>query len=152
MCVCTFFGHRDCPTSIKPKLREVLIDLIEHHSVARFYVGRQGAFDRLALAVLRELAQEYPQIRFAVVLERLPEKQDPEIFCETLLPEGLENVPPRFAIHRRNQWMLQQADYVVTCVTHISGGAARFAEMAVRQRKTVLNLAEPSRISWPRKT
>ena len=26
---CTFFGHRDCPSSIKPKLCEVLIDLIE---------------------------------------------------------------------------------------------------------------------------
>ena len=30
---CTFFGHSDCPSSIKPKLREVLIDLIESHTV-----------------------------------------------------------------------------------------------------------------------
>ena len=40
---CTFFGHRDCPSSIKPKLREVLIDLIENHAVDMFYVGQQGA-------------------------------------------------------------------------------------------------------------
>lgn len=26
--VCTFFGHRDCPETIKPHLREVLVDLI----------------------------------------------------------------------------------------------------------------------------
>lgn len=26
MSACTFFGHHDCPSSIKPKLREVLID------------------------------------------------------------------------------------------------------------------------------
>ena len=45
MSACTFFGHRDCPSSIKPKLREVLIDLIENHSVDMFYVGQQGAFD-----------------------------------------------------------------------------------------------------------
>lgn len=28
MSVCTFFGHKDCPETIKPYLREVLIDLI----------------------------------------------------------------------------------------------------------------------------
>ena len=33
MSACTFFGHRDCPSSIKPKLREALIDLIENHTV-----------------------------------------------------------------------------------------------------------------------
>lgn len=31
--VCTFFGHRDCPSSIKPTLRKALIDLIENHAV-----------------------------------------------------------------------------------------------------------------------
>ena len=41
---CTFFGHHDCPSSIKPKLREVLIDLIENHAVDMFYVGQQGAY------------------------------------------------------------------------------------------------------------
>ena len=42
---CTFFGHRDCPSSIKAKLREALVDLIENHAVDMFYVGQQGAFD-----------------------------------------------------------------------------------------------------------
>ena len=41
MSACTFFGHRDCPSSIKPKLREALIDLIENHTVDMFYVGQQ---------------------------------------------------------------------------------------------------------------
>ena len=42
---CTFFGHRDCSEIIRPKLREVLIDLIISHGVDMFYVGRQGQFD-----------------------------------------------------------------------------------------------------------
>ena len=29
MAVCTFFGHRNCPLSVKPKLRSVLAELIE---------------------------------------------------------------------------------------------------------------------------
>ena len=39
MPVCTFFGHRDCPESVKPKLREVLVDLVTNHDVDMFYVG-----------------------------------------------------------------------------------------------------------------
>ena len=144
MPVCTFFGHRDCPSSIKPKLREVLIDLLENQSVDMLYVGNKGAFDRLVRSVLRELVQKYPQINYSVVLERLPGKQNedyPEDLSDTMLPEGIEEVPPRFAISWRNKWMLRQSDFVVTYITHSWGGAAQFAEMASRQKKTLINLA-----------
>ena len=33
-----------------------------------------------------------------------------------------------------------ESDYVVTYITHAWGGAAQFAEMAERQKKTVINL------------
>ena len=138
MPACTFFGHHDCPSSIKPKLREVLTDLIENHSVDVFYVGNKGAFDWLVRSVLRELVQEYPQINYAVVLERMPGKwneDDPEDYSDTMLLEGIEEVPPRFAIAWRNKWMLRQSDYVVTYVTHSWRGAAQFAEVAERQKK-----------------
>lgn len=143
MSVCTFFGHHDCPAAVKPKLREVLIELIENRSVDMFYVGNKGAFDRLVRAVLRELTQEYAHIRYAVVLAHIPEKQnsdDSEDYSDTMLPEGIEEVPPRFAISWRNTWMLRQSDYVVTYVTHSWGGAAQFAAMAEKQRKTVIRL------------
>ena len=150
MPVCTFFGHHDCPSSIKPKLRETLIDLIENQSVNVFYIGKKGAFDRLVRSVLWELAQKYSHINYTVVLERLPGKRNedyPEDFSGTMLPEGIETVPPRFAIHWRNKWMLRQADYVVTYIIHSWGGAAQFAAMAARQKKTIINLAEPLRNS-----
>ena len=143
MNVCTFFGHHDCPAEVNPKLREVLTDLIENHSVDVFYVGNKGAYDRMVRSVLRELAQEYAHIYYAVVLEHMPGKRDeddPEDYSDTMLPEGIEEVSPRFAIVWRNKWMLRQSDYVVTYVTHSWGGAAQFAEMAVRQGKNVINL------------
>ena len=138
---CTFFGHRDCPDSIRPKLRSVLINLIENQQADTFYVGRQGSFDALVYATLRELAAEYPHIRYAVVLERLSGKSTDD-FTETLFPEVMENVPPRFAIDRRNNWMIRQADFVVVYVTHDWGGAAKFAKKAEQQGKTVINLAD----------
>ena len=141
MSVCTFFGHRDCPSDIRPRLRELLIELIEDHAVDCFYVGRNGAFDRLVRSVLRELSEDYPQIRYAVVLERFPDRRDGND-SDTILPEGIELAPRRFAIDRRNQWMLRQSDMVVCYVTHSWGGAAKYAEMAERQQKPVFHLTD----------
>lgn len=144
MAVCTFFGHRDCPSSIKSKLREVLINLIENHSVDMFYVGQQGAFDAMVRSVLKELVLLYPHINYAVVLDRMPSKRDefdPRDYSDTMLPEGIETVHPRFAISWRNKWMIKQSDYVVTYITHSWGGAAQFAELAERQGKVIINLA-----------
>ena len=142
---CTFFGHHDCPQEIKSKLCEVLIDLITNQAVDMFYVGNQGSFDWLVRSALKELVQEYPQINYAVVLERMPSKQNedyPEDLSDTMLPEGIEEVSPRFAISWRNKWMLRQSDFVVTYITHSWGGAAQFAEMAKRQGKTIVPLAD----------
>lgn len=145
MATCTFFGHHDCPSSIKEKLRDTLIDLIEFHAVDVFYVGQQGAFDAIVRAVLSELVSVYPNIRYAVVLERMPQKRDmfdTSDYSDTMLPEGIESIHPRYAISWRNNWMLKQSDFVVTYITHSWGGAAQFAEKAQRQKKHVINIAQ----------
>ena len=77
-------------------------------------------------------------------MERLPPKQDEfdtRDYSDTMLPEGIETVHPRFAISWRNKWMLKQSDYVVTYITHSWGGAAQFSEMAEHQKKIVINVA-----------
>lgn len=141
MVVCTFFGHRDCPETIKPYLREVLIDLTTNNGVDTFYVGNQGRFDVTVRSVLRELEQEYPEIHYAVVLAYMPgKKNEYDDFSDTMLPEGIETVHPHYAIEWRNRWLLQRADFVVTYIAHPWGGAAKFAEKAKRAGKTVINL------------
>lgn len=42
-----FFGHRDTPPIIEPKLKEIIIDLIENHDADKFLVGNNGNFDFL---------------------------------------------------------------------------------------------------------
>ena len=94
-------------------------------------------------SVLKNLVSAYPHIRYAVVLERLPSKRDEfdtHDYSDTMFPEGIETVLPRFAISWRNKWMLKQSDYVVTYITHYWGSAAQFAELAERQRKVIINL------------
>ncbi len=142
MAVCTFFGHKDCPEAVSAVLRETLSDLIVNHGVDRFYVGNQGRFDAYVRNTLRALLQEHPHIRYAVVLAHMPRGQDAhEDFSDTMLPEGIEAVHPRFAISWRNNWMLRRSDFVVSYIAHPWGGAYRYAETARKQGKQVINLA-----------
>lgn len=143
MSVCTFFGHSYCPETVKPRLRETLVDLIETQGVDVFYVGNHGDFDRMTRSLLRELSAQYPHVRYAVVLAYVPQKRDEfdqRDWSDTMLPEGIERVPPRFAIRWRNRWMLDHADVVVTYITHSWGGAAQFAELAEKMGKRVVTL------------
>ena len=141
MGVCTFFGHRDCPDSLKQSIRAVIIDLITSYGIDMFYVGHQGGFDRLVRSVLCEITQEYPQVRYAVVLAYMPSEHSVlGDTSDTMLPEGIELVHPRYAISWRNNWMLQKSDFVVAYVAHSWGGAAQYVQKAVRSGKTVINL------------
>ena len=138
---CTFFGHRDCPDAIKPKLRETMIDLLTNHGVDMFYVGHQGEFDAIVRGILRELKKEYPQINYAVVLAYMPSKKNEnEDYSDTMIPEGIETVHPRYAISWRNNWMLKQSDYVVSYITHPWGGAAQHLEKAKKLKKQVVQI------------
>ena len=139
---CTFFGHRYVQKEIEPMLRSTLIDLIENRVCGLFYVGNQGGFDAMVTRALQELAEHYP-IQAYTVLAYLPtgENGSSSDLLPTVLPEGIETVPRRFAISFRNRWMIMQSDIVVTHVTnHVASGAAQFKALAEKQGKMVLNL------------
>ena len=143
MAACTFFGHRDCPEAVKPKLRETLIDLITNHGVDLFDVGHQGQVDAYVQSELKKLKREYPQINYAVVLAYMPGKQNEyDDYTDTMLPEGIESVHPHYAISWRNNWLLKHSDYVINYVTHSWGGAAQYTNKALRQGKIIIKLNE----------
>ena len=140
---CTFFGHRNTPKEIEPTLRSTLVDLIENHDVKLFYVGNHGGFDAMVRRVLKDLSEKY-DITYHVVLAYMPGKKGEfsyEDYSDTLLPDGIESVPKRFAITYRNKWMIDRSDFVVTYVTnHIASGAAQFKELAEKRGKMVIKI------------
>ena len=77
----------------------------------------------------------------------MPDKMlllDEEDQKHTILPEGIENRPQRFAISYRNDLMLANAEYVICYIAHGWGGAAKFVEKALRKKKCVINLGSYS--------
>ena len=138
--VCTFFGHSECYGLDA----DILLNAIEHlinQDVDNFYVGNHGQFDGMVHGCLKQLRAVYPHIRYAVVLAYLPgEKRGLEALPDTVFPEGVEVGAPRFAIERRNRWMLDASDYCLCYINHTWGGAYKFARMAKRRGLTVINM------------
>lgn len=136
--VCTFFGHRDASDSLAEELRKTLIELLETGNVDVFYIGNSGNFDRLVSSVLCELSSEY-SFTCQIVLSYLPE-QEREYNFDTILPEGIEDVPRRFAISYRNQWMIEHSDMVVAYVKRNYGGAYKYKELAKKKGKKLIEV------------
>ena len=138
---CCFFGHREVTHNIREKLKATIEKLITEDNVTEYYVGHQGQFDNMVYSVLKELKANYPYIRYTVVLAYMPDEHIKKVYGEdTLFPDGLESVPKKFAISKRNDWMIQQSDFAVCYVHKITGGAAKFREKAEKKGLRVMQV------------
>lgn len=143
MSTCTFCGHHDTPDSIRPMLVAAIEKLIVENNVDTFYVGTHGNFDKMALSVLREIRKKYPQVNYYVALAYLPEKKEEyPLYAdnETVLPEGIENHPRRFAISYRNKWMVEQSQYLIAYVKNSFGGASKTLEYAIKRHLNIIEI------------
>ena len=61
---------------------------------------------------------------------------------DTLFPEDVARAHPRYAIDRRNHWVIQNSDIVITYVVGSCGGAARFKRIAISRKKAVIEIGE----------
>ena len=140
MSVCTFFGHRGCYGLDGAVLRNAMEELIQK-GVDDFLVGNQGQFDRMVYGCLKSLQIQYPHIRYSVVLAYLPAEKKPfEDYSDTVFPCGMEQVHPKYAVERRNRWMITRSQYCLCYINHTWGGAYKFARMASRRGLSVINL------------
>lgn len=134
----TFCGHRelDDPGAIKSWLVETVERLIGD-GADRFLLGGYGAFDTLAANVVFQAKQKHPAVRSILVLPYLDRKVDASMYDSTLYPP-LETVPLRFAIVKRNEYMVAQSDVVVAFVLYSWGGAAATLRYAEKQQKRII--------------
>ena len=110
-----------------------------------FYLGGYGTFDGMALRACQKYKEVHPSARIVFVTPYLDEtylkNRDFKLrdYDETLFPE-IEKTLPRYAIRKRNEWMIRQADLLIAFVDHDWGGAAKTLEYAVKRGKSCINL------------
>ena len=97
----------------------------------------QEKFDRMAADVVWNKKQLYPSVQSILVLPYLDRAVDVTAYDGTIYPP-LEKVPRRFAISRRNEWMVDYSDVVVAYVIHEWGGAATTLRYAIKKKKVIM--------------
>ena len=133
----TFCGHSKINrTESFSKWLDMILPSFIEGGAATFYLGGYGAFDGLAATALRKLKETYPHIKVVLVLAYLNRDIDTSRYDSTTYPP-LEKVPPRYAIVKRNEWMVSESDVVISGVTHSWGGAAKTLEFAQRKKKVI---------------
>lgn len=145
--ICCFAGHSSIlgKEDLPARLKNEIINLIENHNVTTFYNGGKGSFDWLCIHMVDNLKEDYPFIKSYCILSYMPKEKDEfdstlEIFDGTIYPD-IENVPPRFAIIKRNEWMIKNSDFLIAYVENNFGGAYKTLQYAERRKNIkIINL------------
>lgn len=144
MATCVFFGHSECYGLDKAVLQAAIEELF-HQGVDEFLVGNHGGYDSMVFSCLQELSKEYPELCYSVVLAYLPtHKPEHDLYKgHSFYPEGLEFGPQKFAVERRNRFLVENGTHCIAFITHTWGGAYKFVRMAKRKGLTIINLGNP---------
>ena len=135
--IVTFCGHSKIyQTGDFSKWLDIILPSLIEGGAATFYLGGYGDFDSLAAAAVRRQKAVYPHITAILVLAYLNRETDTSPYDDTTYPP-LENVPSRYAIVKRNEWMVRESDVVISGVTHGWGGAAKTLDFAKRKQKII---------------
>ena len=142
MKACAFFGHRQYGyEGSREIIKNSIVDLIDNYQVTQFYSSGRGEFDNLCSRLVYELKAKYPFIKNTLVLSYMPQKKE-----EYGLPEKYDDsvyflekrVPPRFAIVKTNEEMINHADFILSGVVWSHGGAYEACKYAQRKGKKVI--------------
>ena len=138
--VVTFCGHREIlpQKQVSIELDRIIAELIAE-GADRFLLGGYGQFDMLAAKAVVKQKGENSNIESVLVIPYLGWNCDGALYDRSLYPP-LETVPHRFAISKRNVYMVDAADVVVAYVHHHWGGAAKTLEYAKRKCRRIIHL------------
>ncbi|MBO5906990.1 MAG: DUF1273 family protein [Clostridia bacterium] len=147
----TFVGHSFVSSSgtVKEKVKEQIRNNISNSEFVTFYVGGYGSFDEICALACRELKKEFSNIEIVYVTpyitlseqSKIKEMQDCGL-CDFSIYPPIENTPPRFAISKRNEWMVTNTDLVIAFVNQSHGGAYKSLQLAKRRKKKIINICD----------
>lgn len=143
----SFFGHAQIEVGLGliNALRSQIEKEYEPHCT--FLCGGYGDFDQIATKILDEMRKEGEAFRKIIVVPYhdegyLAKRKNLFMSYDEIIFPPLEKVPRKFAILRRNEWMVSQSDFIIFYVRHDWGGAARALSYAVSHKKNFVNIAE----------
>ena len=142
--IITFCGHADFRGG--EEYEEKIISVLRKKRADEVYLGGCGNFDSFAYkCALKYKKEEDPNLKLTLVTPYLDGEQKKGFFdgeYDGIIYPSLENVPRRFAISRRNEWMVDNADIMIAFVERAFGGAYKTLSYAGKRKKKVINIAK----------
>ena len=144
--IVTFCGHSSFTASYQQEEDVVkLIKNVAKNDCVTFYLGGYGKFDIFALGCAHKYKNLFENTKIVFITPYLGDwlqkrKNDILNVYDSVIYPPLENVPYKFAISKRNQWMVQQSDFVIAYVSTHFGGAYKTLLYAHKQNKPYVNL------------
>ena len=137
--MCTFLGHHDVQSNIREALKKVIIELIQN-GVNEFVVGNNGKFDFYAQEILFELQNRGEKINISIALSHIDEESLTNNQGFTVFPDVLEKCLPRFAISKRNDWMIKKSQIAVVYLAQNFSNTSKWVEKAKRRKLKIINI------------
>ena len=147
----SFAGHAFIcsENSVKELVKEQIENNIGGEESVVCFLGGYGQFDDICAYACKELKQKYSKIKLVYVTPymsssdqiKIIELKKQGMYDEVLYPP-IENVPLKFAISKRNNWMVENSDLVIAYVNHSFGGAYKTLQAAKRRKKRIINICD----------
>ncbi|MBR3934040.1 MAG: DUF1273 family protein [Clostridia bacterium] len=137
----TFCGHSKVYSESKEvteKLTKIVEELI-NEGADEFLLGGYGHFDHISARVVKNLKEKYPHITSRLVIPYLNRQYDMKLYDDSVYPP-IETTPLRFAISKRNEYMVMWSDVVVSYVYCRFGGAYNTLQFAKRKKKRIIEI------------
>jgi len=135
---CFMMGNHDAGAEIYPALYSEIERHIMQYDVREFFVGCYGKFDRLAARAVREAQDYFETVGLTLVMHYLNKEKYEDmmhLYTDSIFPDGLEKVHPRYAIARGNRLMVNMSDYLIVYARDTTGNTGRLLEYAKRREK-----------------
>ena len=144
--IITFCGHSNYSANLEDEERLLkLLEIVACGNQVDFYLGGYGGFDSFAFKCATKYKQCHKNAKLIFITPYLDKllngRKDilEKCYDEITYPE-IERVPQKFAIIKRNEWMVDQADFLFVYVHTHYGGAYRTLLYAHKHKKPYINL------------
>ena len=121
-------------------------DLILYHGVTEFWTGGMGSFDECFSSAVFRLKKKYPNINLILIKPYFSNKLNTYkefyeyIYDDIVIPDFLSEVHPKVAITKRNQWMAENCDIIITYVYRNFGGAYDAKKYAAKLGNVIIEI------------
>lgn len=143
---CCGFGHRDFYRNISDDLLNIIKNLVINENITTFLTGNMGGFDKIFSFAVRSCKSFNPDIKLILVMPYFSNKLNTQkqyyeqMYDEIIIPEEMDGCYYKAAITKRNRWMVDESQIIISGVYYGYGGAYDTIKYANRKSKQVIEL------------